>query len=895
MASPTRWALACRLLFLILIATAALTPPPALAAGPYTLTVYISGFGTVTRNPDVANYPNGGVVTLTAHPAIGSQFSHWSGDLTGSANPANIEMTSSRNVYANFVPIPQYTVSTSVSGQGTITLNPAGGTYPSNTVVTATATPTQGWAFANWTGDAEGNSNPLSLTVDGNKSITANFAELPAIVQPPANVSTNSGTTVTFAVEARGTGPLTYEWRFQNQPIAGANSSTLTLTSVQPTNEGTYEVRVSNSYGSASASATLVLTDSGCDGPNVVTTPSESALRAAIATGGYVRLCFNGTVTLTEPLNITKDVSLDASFRDITLSGNNATRIFNVSTNVTLAVTNLTLANGKHRGDDHAAGGRPGFGGAILNQGGTVILSTCTLTNNSAIGGNALASETLTSGGSASGGALFNQYGTVQITASTISGNTAVGGNGHVIAVNAGSAGDAIGGAIASIGGLLSVKNSQVTSNSCSSPAGGSASAFASGGAFHFNNSTVTISNSQLRANQAIGVTASSADLRTPSQALGGALRSIRGSLQITHSRLVDNSALGGGANPGEGAPAMGGAIYSESSISIFFSTVASNIARGGNGRHGAALGAGGAWYTASPAIASESLFVDNLARGGEPGNSLPQPAGAALGGAIYNDNLLSLTNCTFARNLAFSGTPINNALPAFAAGGAIYNVTNSTLQSLNVTFASNAVESIVWNSPVGSALGANIANDNGSVTLRNTILAYPNGTNSNVHGPITDGGHNISSDASANFNSGTSFNFTDPRLEPLADNGGPTLTMALRSDSPAVDFGANDGAPSIDQRGISRPFGPSIDIGAFEWTQNTTPTLALTINAQDNVQLSFPAAADTAYEIQSSTSLIDWSPLETIPASPNSATITRTFEPTGAHTFYQVVVSDAD
>src|SRR5262249_13789623 len=69
---------------------------------------------------------------------------------------------------------------------------------------------------------------------------------------------------------------------------------------------------------------------------------------------------------------------------------------------------------------------------------------------------------------------------------------------------------------------------------------------------------------------------------------------------------------------------------------------------------------------------------------------------------------------------------------------------------------------------------------------------------------------------------------FSNPQLGPLADNGGPTQTMALPSTSPAVDRGNNSGcaaspANNLDQRGINRPAdgngdsNPVCDIGAYE------------------------------------------------------------------------------
>ncbi len=70
--------------------------------------------------------------------------------------------------------IPQYTLTTTVAGQGSI--DPSGGTYNAGTQVTLTATPDTGWQFDNWSGDASGSSNPVTITMDANKTVTANFS-----------------------------------------------------------------------------------------------------------------------------------------------------------------------------------------------------------------------------------------------------------------------------------------------------------------------------------------------------------------------------------------------------------------------------------------------------------------------------------------------------------------------------------------------------------------------------------------------------------------------------------------------------------------------------------------------------------------------------------------------
>ncbi len=71
---------------------------------------------------------------------------------------------------------PRLTVST--SGLGTVTRSPNQESFPANTPVTLTATPSEGWVFSSWSGDASGNQNPLTVTMSASKSITAIFTTI---------------------------------------------------------------------------------------------------------------------------------------------------------------------------------------------------------------------------------------------------------------------------------------------------------------------------------------------------------------------------------------------------------------------------------------------------------------------------------------------------------------------------------------------------------------------------------------------------------------------------------------------------------------------------------------------------------------------------------------------
>src|SRR5262245_2103635 len=146
----------------------------------FTLTTNVSGTGTVTRSPNAASYPSGTVVTLTATPGSGFQFAGWSGDLTGSANPAAITMNANKTVTATFTPVGTgpFTLTITVVGSGTVTRSPNQATYPNGTVVTLTATAANGFQFQGWSGALAGSSNPTTITMNSNKSVTATFTQV---------------------------------------------------------------------------------------------------------------------------------------------------------------------------------------------------------------------------------------------------------------------------------------------------------------------------------------------------------------------------------------------------------------------------------------------------------------------------------------------------------------------------------------------------------------------------------------------------------------------------------------------------------------------------------------------------------------------------------------------
>ena len=151
----------------------------------YTLSISVDPVagGSVGAVPSPPYY-YGAVVTLTASVNPGYSFDHWSGDASGSNPVTTVTMTGDKSVTAHFVQ-KEYTLTIIVDGQGTVTKDPSLPTYLYGTAVELTATPDSDWVFSSWSGDLNSTQNPQSITMDGNKTITAHFVYNGDDMNPP--------------------------------------------------------------------------------------------------------------------------------------------------------------------------------------------------------------------------------------------------------------------------------------------------------------------------------------------------------------------------------------------------------------------------------------------------------------------------------------------------------------------------------------------------------------------------------------------------------------------------------------------------------------------------------------------------------------------------------------
>ena len=484
--------------------------------------------------------------------------------------------------------------------------------------------------------------------------------------------------------------------------------------------------------------------------------------------------------------------------------GTPAFRLFFVSENGSLTLNDLILANGNLDPNRDAID----FGGAILNAGGQVEINNCLFENHSAYSGGAIHNRggdilintsTFENNQAEEGGALYNENDSrLEINASTFTNNTSdyaggalynlgelvVGTHDSLFRNNIAGGG---GGAIVNADGtaeisFTSFENNQSSSGGAVATWGDNANVFFNNDDFKNNIATGTgASGGGVSIGSGVGFTQFSGCYFNGNEATrGGGIHIMEGNLSIGGgTSILNNNAISGGGVMLENfaigriaastitdntAENYGGGIVNFGTLDILLSTISFNEAE--------TLDSGGIYNHGRIDVQQSTLYENTSPRSG---------------GALYNTGYVFFTNSTISNNHA-------------AAGSAFFSAGDVSLAF--TTIADNT-----------TTQGAAVFQSGGELTFKYTLIA-----NNILEGGFiyncqiqayayTTLGENLSDDEYC-----PDFSIqADARLQPLADNGGQTLTHEISWSSPArdaasdcSDIGGN--VVDEDQRGIQRP-----------------------------------------------------------------------------------------
>ncbi|MBO9998673.1 MAG: tandem-95 repeat protein [Cyanobacteria bacterium SID2] len=595
----------------------------------------------------------------------------------------------------------------------------------------------------------------------------------------------------------------------------------------------------------------------------------DVSLREAIVylqSGGTIDFASNlsgGSIVLElGELLVDKDLTITGlGANNLTVSGNNLSRVFNIddgddNTSIDANISGLTIADG-FVPDTNSP---PDRGGGILSRENLTLSDSIVRDNTS---------------GEEGGGGLFNNRGNLTVANSVITNNNGFilgGGIGSylgsltvsnsTIASNTAS----FGAGIDNIGGRVTIDSSSIENNQTDNGVGGGIRNTSNFG--YYSKADLTVTNSTISGNTAtIGggiwnysygsertsasITDSTIEDNSSTSGPGGGIYNYRADLSLTNTTISNNTAATDG----------GGISRNDGNLTLINSTVTQNTALGNYG--GGINSDGNRDYEQINVI--ESTISNN--------------SSANFGGGIGHtgSGRFELTRSTVSGNAAGeSGGGI------FDSGNERFIVSNSTISSneagesgggifsngpsiLSSTIAENTAD--LDGDGSGDGGGLALSNYFASAGITNTIIAGNFDTPGNsglgsiepdVSGSSLSGLslYNLIGDGTGStFNSifnqvGTSTNPIDPQLTPLQDNGGPTLTHALLSGSPAISAGdPNFGdfnfaitspfpSPEFDQRGAGFPrvVGDRLDLGAVESSSTApSPNLPLVVDTLED------------------------------------------------------------
>jgi hypothetical protein len=668
--------------------------------------------------------------------------------------------------------------------------------------------------------------------------------------------------------------------------------------------------------GGAAAPYHQVVLNTNDSGPGSLRQAISNAVAGAYIT--FSNSLAGATILLTSgQLTIRSNLTIDASALPggLTINGNHASRIFQISSGVTGRMLALTLTNAYSTGS----------GGAIFNNG-ALSLADCTLAGNtgSSSDGGAIASLgpltltgcTFSGNGGGYGGAVYNQGMACAMQNCTFAGNTATLGFGGAVLNNSGvtltvlhctfigNSSPSGGGDICNISSQLNLNNSILaasTPDDIYNPSGSTNTASGSNIVQVLDNlgtligaNTIFAANPQLAplgnhggptptmpplpGSPAIDAAPSTtlltdqrgyprvvgpapdigaAEFQDASPIVTTAADSGIGSLRYAATYTTNGDYITFAPNLSGATILSSGTLTLNKSLTIDASALPGGIAINGNQ-------AGSVFLVTNANVVLSALTISNGYATGFAGG----------GGGIRNFGVLTLDRCTLAGNSSEVAGGIMNLYGILvvnestltgnsgSSGGGIENLEGAvTVNQSTLTGNSD---------PSGKAGGIYNHDQYGSITLFNSIVA--GNTLPNTAG---DGGQ-IGTTSGIAVQTGVNLTNGNPLLAPLGRYGGPTPTMPPLPGSPAIDGCTNSTTFTTDQRGYPRSLGLAPDIGAVEGVHNPAGPgnlKNLTMLGNGSVSLTLTNYSDMSFTVLASTNLAlpfsQWSNLGTTVESP--------------------------
>jgi hypothetical protein len=387
-----------------------------------------------------------------------------------------------------------------------------------------------------------------------------------------------------------------------------------------------------------------------------------------------------------------------------------------------------------------------------------------------------------------------------------------------------------------------------------SSSQGGGGGGLGAGGAI-YNQGTLTLQGVTLLGNQAIGGAGGGSSSTSSAEPGGGGGMAGNGDSFGNGGGFGTNGSWPDSTTPpGEfgngGGPSQAGGVGGG----------------GGNGKNGG-FGGGGGGNNGTGGFGGGGGGISPGGFGGGFGLVF-DGGGAGMGGAIFNEGgTVTLQNCTLTSNNVQGGAGgIAGFGQAEGLGAAIFNLNGSVTISYS-TLAGNTLSGssvsggAIYNlqlatpgSPAADASAAASLDADSSIlygSLQLTTDSSGNTTSSTAtdcdnSGGSLSGGNDVLGPTSAACILASDL-FTSPALLPLANNGGPTQTMAIIIGS-ALGTGNAGTAPSLDQRGYLRVGSPP-DIGAYQ-VSNTPIAIPTVTGLQDASAVAGGSASQQAFNL---------------------------------------------